>query len=67
MRRKQERILIYVIMAVMEAIGGIAFFCAITGLELAQLGGTAALGMIGGLSGLLFGIFLILDIRHEKY
>ncbi len=65
MSKRYERILIYGIMAVMGAIGGIAFFCALAGIETARLGGTAALGMTGGLFGLLFSVFLFLDLWRE--
>lgn len=67
MNTQQENILILGLLAVMEAIGSVAFVCGVTGIELMELGLLTAAGFIAGLSGLLFGIFLLFNFLHEEH
>lgn len=48
-----------IIMAVMGAIGILALGCGILGISFTQLGWMTSVGMMSGLSGILFGIILL--------
>lgn len=59
----RELILIMAVMAVMGAIGILTLFGGIMGIAVLEKGVWTVMGMLSGLSGILFGIILLLYIR----
>lgn len=59
MNIERENILIMMVMAVMGAIGCHALICAMTGVEVAELGMLTNAGLLAGFTGLIFAGLLV--------
>jgi peptidoglycan/LPS O-acetylase OafA/YrhL len=61
-----EFILLRVIMALMGAIGCVAFGCAVAGVDTTVFSVGEATGMIAGLAGVFFSVLMLMDNHHGK-
>lgn len=66
MRRELETVAFVLAIALTFAIGSIGFICAFRGSSLAAFSTGEILGMFGGLTGLFFGVFMMIALRRDK-
>ena len=66
MRKELETIAFVMALAVTMAVGSIGFICAFRGSSLAAFSSREIFGMLGGLSGLFFGVFMMIALHGEK-
>lgn len=59
-------ILIIAVIAVMEALGGVTLFCGLFGVDLAEIGACATIGIVFGFAGILFAILLLFYYNKEQ-
>lgn len=64
MNTGRDLVLTAALMALMGAVGCIAFGCAVAGVELASLSIKEAAGLFFGLAGLFFGLLLLANFRN---
>ncbi len=66
MKKELETIVFVLAIAVTLAIGGVGFICAFRGSSLAAFSTSEIWGMLGGLSGVFFGVFMMIALHGEK-